>query len=183
MNDFKKRYRRAGSLKGRQRKPFGAIEATASVSVPKMRLSDALSALDLAQAAAIARRVELERAGRSYRLPIPERAAVKKVYREIAELQRNVDTRENRKHLKDALARLRQLQGWDVSGDADGSRRSADALDRARDRLLKPGISLGAASTVPRFHADPGMPGRLIRILGGKKEAGYFIDGEFKLAQ
>ena len=66
---------------------------------------------------------------------------------------------------------------------SEGASQSVEALKRARERLLTPGVTLDIAEDVPRYHADPDVPGRLIRVLRGKRESGYYVDGRFQPVQ
>lgn len=54
------------------------------------------------------------------------------------------------------------------------------ALARAKTKLVKHGVKIKAAKGVPLFHADPELPGQLIRELNGKRERGVFENGKFK---
>lgn len=54
------------------------------------------------------------------------------------------------------------------------------ALARAREALVKRGIKMKVAKGVPIFHADPKLPGQLVRRLDGKSQSGVFVDGKFK---
>jgi hypothetical protein len=74
------------------------------------------------------------------------------------------------------------------AGPADRAelRRNAElggqALERMGEVIVTPGVRLRAARSVPMYHADPKHPGRLIRVLDGRRESGAFVDGEFKPA-
>ena len=57
---------------------------------------------------------------------------------------------------------------------------SAKALERAVNRLARPGIVLEAKENVPFYSADSDNPKILIRTLNGKTERGKFIDGKFQ---
>jgi hypothetical protein len=55
------------------------------------------------------------------------------------------------------------------------------ALKRASKTLVTPGVTMVQKKTVPFFHADPKVPGRVIRVLNGKKASGTFDEnGVFK---
>lgn len=57
------------------------------------------------------------------------------------------------------------------------------ALARARNRILKPGVTISAQPGVPLFSADPKQPEFLIRRLDGKIQRGKFTDGKFQVAK
>lgn len=55
------------------------------------------------------------------------------------------------------------------------------ALKRASKTLATPGVTIVRRKTVPYFHADPKVPGRVIRVLNGKRTSGTFDKaGAFK---
>lgn len=54
-----------------------------------------------------------------------------------------------------------------------------DALARAMAIIITPGVKLKVSKGVPLFHADPARPGRLVRVLDGKRQYGIFVNGEF----
>lgn len=58
-----------------------------------------------------------------------------------------------------------------------------NALNRARERLFKPGVHLNVRRSVPLFSADPSDPEFLIRELNGKTQRGKFIDGQFAVVR
>lgn len=45
--------------------------------------------------------------------------------------------------------------------------------------IVTPGVQLKVPEGVPLYHADPGRPERLVRVLNGKHTYGTFINGEF----
>ncbi|MBY0467581.1 MAG: hypothetical protein K2Q07_01235 [Burkholderiaceae bacterium] len=55
------------------------------------------------------------------------------------------------------------------------------ALARAVPRLVKPGVAVKTAGSVPLFRADPQDPSRLIREVNGKAVTGKFVNGKFKV--
>lgn len=55
------------------------------------------------------------------------------------------------------------------------------AMKNLKAKLIKPGVRVSHAKSVPLFRADPAQPGRLIRTLNGKDERGAFVDGVFKV--
>ncbi|MBI4814766.1 MAG: hypothetical protein HY791_00830 [Deltaproteobacteria bacterium] len=55
------------------------------------------------------------------------------------------------------------------------------ALERVKERILKPGVRIRTAKGVPLFHADPKNPGKLVRVLDGRRERGSFVNGEFQV--
>jgi hypothetical protein len=57
------------------------------------------------------------------------------------------------------------------------------ALERARTKILKPGVTITVHKGVPLYSADPDHPGMLIRKLDGKVQRGRFVDGKFKAAK
>ncbi len=57
------------------------------------------------------------------------------------------------------------------------------ALERARTKILKPGVTITLHKGVPLYSADPDHPGTLIRKLDGKVQRGRFVDGKFKAAK
>jgi hypothetical protein len=56
------------------------------------------------------------------------------------------------------------------------------ALARAATKIVKSGVSLPAAESVPLYRADPRDPARLIRELNGKTSLGVFVAGKFKVS-
>ena len=54
-----------------------------------------------------------------------------------------------------------------------------EALSRAADTIVRPGVKLDIPDGVPVFHADPDRPDLIIRVLNGKREHGLFENGEF----
>lgn len=54
------------------------------------------------------------------------------------------------------------------------------ALERARAKIIKPGVRLAARKDVPLYHVDPNVPDEVIRKLDGKTDRGRFIDGAFQ---
>lgn len=54
------------------------------------------------------------------------------------------------------------------------------ALARASNKISKAGVSLRKSDSVPLYHADPRVPGRVVRELKGKVTAGVFVSGKFK---
>ncbi len=54
-----------------------------------------------------------------------------------------------------------------------------DALNRAVEALVKPGVDLKLRKGVPQFRADTENPKMLIRDLDGAIEKGRIIDGKF----
>jgi hypothetical protein len=57
--------------------------------------------------------------------------------------------------------------------------RSTQALERAGERLIKPGIRLPAKKGVPRYSADENNPGTFIRRLDGEITIGRLQNGQF----
>lgn len=57
------------------------------------------------------------------------------------------------------------------------------AYARALRRMLRPGIDLPQPPDVPYFHADPDIPGRIIRQLNGVTESGTIVNGKFRPAK
>lgn len=51
------------------------------------------------------------------------------------------------------------------------------ALKRARTALAQPGVTLDLAPEIPRYHVD--AQGRLVRVLGEKKQIGKLVNGAF----
>jgi hypothetical protein len=51
---------------------------------------------------------------------------------------------------------------------------------RALRRMLRPGIDIPQPPDVPFFHADPDIPGRIIRKLNGVIESGTIVRGKFR---
>lgn len=58
---------------------------------------------------------------------------------------------------------------------------SSEALERAKFRLIRPGVRLYARKDVPLYSADPDRPGVYIRELNGKIERGVLENGTFKV--
>lgn len=58
---------------------------------------------------------------------------------------------------------------------------STAALQRMRDKLLRPGIRLYPKKGVPLYWADPDRPGHYIRKLDGKIDRGIVEDDVFKV--
>jgi hypothetical protein len=54
------------------------------------------------------------------------------------------------------------------------------ALERATSKMLKPGVVLAQSHGVPVYHADPRVPGRLVRELNGTSQPGTFMNGKFR---
>jgi hypothetical protein len=54
------------------------------------------------------------------------------------------------------------------------------AYARALRRMLRPGIDLPQPPGIPFFHADPDIPGRIIRKLDGITESGNMVRGKFR---
>ncbi|RZT09793.1 hypothetical protein SAMN05216319_1764 [Duganella sp. CF402] len=57
------------------------------------------------------------------------------------------------------------------------------ALGRALRRMLKPGVDIPQPPDIPFFHADPDIPGRIIRKLNGVTESGTIVRGKFRPAK
>jgi hypothetical protein len=57
------------------------------------------------------------------------------------------------------------------------------ALERARTKILRPGVTITVHKGVPLYSADPDHPSTLIRKLDGKVQRGRFVDGKFKAAK
>ncbi|MRW90485.1 hypothetical protein GJ699_10855 [Duganella sp. FT80W] len=57
------------------------------------------------------------------------------------------------------------------------------SLARALRRMLRPGIDLPQPPDIPFFHADPDIPGRIIRKLNGVIESGTIVNGKFRAAK
>lgn len=55
------------------------------------------------------------------------------------------------------------------------------ALARAVTKLVKPGVAVKTANSIPLFRADPQDPSRLIREVNGKVATGRFVNGKFKV--
>lgn len=53
------------------------------------------------------------------------------------------------------------------------------ALKRATEVLIKPGITLALGANIPRFKADTAQPGMLVRELNGTVQRGRIVDGSF----
>lgn len=54
------------------------------------------------------------------------------------------------------------------------------ALSRAINTIIRPGVKIEVTESVPLFHADPTQPGRIVRVLKGKRVSGVFVNGKFK---
>ena len=59
--------------------------------------------------------------------------------------------------------------------------RSTEALARGLKRLLRPGVRLYPKKGVPLFYADEDHPGKIVRMLDGKRDLGVYEDGDFKV--
>ena len=59
--------------------------------------------------------------------------------------------------------------------------RSTEALARGLKRLLRPGVRLYPKRGVPLFFADEDHPGKIVRLLDGKRDLGILEDGDFKV--
>jgi hypothetical protein len=57
-----------------------------------------------------------------------------------------------------------------------------EALKRATEALVRPGVTLKLGADVPRFRADADRPGMLIRELNGKVQRGRIVKGAFVAA-
>ena len=55
------------------------------------------------------------------------------------------------------------------------------ALRKMKRKLTKPGVRLPTKPGVPLFFADPANPRRIVRELDGRRETGFFENGEFKV--
>lgn len=74
----------------------------------------------------------------------------------------------------------------DAPSDEEVARNIAkgqEAFTRGLKALLKPGIKIRPKKGVPLFHADPDNPERLIRVLDGKREKGYFVGRDFQVVE
>ena len=58
---------------------------------------------------------------------------------------------------------------------------STMALERAKKRLMRPGVRLNAKKGVPQYFADVEKPGVFVRKLDGKVERGVIENGKFKV--
>jgi hypothetical protein len=58
---------------------------------------------------------------------------------------------------------------------------SSEALERAKKRLMRPGVRVYARKDVPLYSADPDRPGVYIRELNGKIDKGVLENGTFKV--
>lgn len=58
-----------------------------------------------------------------------------------------------------------------------------DALGRVRDALVKPGVTLGHKSEVPKFRVDAKDPTTLIREVNGRIDRGHIVGGTFVPAE
>jgi hypothetical protein len=56
------------------------------------------------------------------------------------------------------------------------------ALKRVSSKMHKPGVVLAQIKNVPVYHADPNVPGQIVRELNGVAQPGTFINGKFKPA-
>jgi hypothetical protein len=54
------------------------------------------------------------------------------------------------------------------------------ALVRAKTVLIRPGVQVRVDPKIPLYHADPAMPGVLVRTLNGKTTRGRMVAGRFK---
>jgi hypothetical protein len=61
--------------------------------------------------------------------------------------------------------------------------RGAEAFERGLKRLLKPGVKIRPKKGIPLFQSDPDNPERLIRLLDGKREKGFFEGREFRVIE
>jgi hypothetical protein len=57
--------------------------------------------------------------------------------------------------------------------------RSTQALERAGEKLIKPGVHLPEKKGVPRYSADENRPGLFIRRLNGQITTGRLQNGQF----
>lgn len=53
-------------------------------------------------------------------------------------------------------------------------------LARAKDLIIKPGVTLEVVKGVPLYHADPDQPDLLVREIDGKRDRGKFVNGRFR---
>lgn len=58
---------------------------------------------------------------------------------------------------------------------------STKALERMLKRLLRPGVRIHPKRGVPLYFGDEDHPGKIVRLLDGKRELGVLEDGEFKV--
>lgn len=58
-----------------------------------------------------------------------------------------------------------------------------EAFARGLRRLIKPGVKIRSKKGVPLFQADPENPERLIRVLDGRREKGYFVGRDFHVVE
>lgn len=56
-------------------------------------------------------------------------------------------------------------------------RAGQEALERAKTALARSGVTLGLAPDIPKYHVD--AEGRLVRVLGEKKQTGKLVNGKF----
>jgi hypothetical protein len=56
------------------------------------------------------------------------------------------------------------------------------ALNRIKNVLVRPGVTVKLGKDVPLYRADPARPGFLIRTLNGSEQSGKFVGGRFKRA-
>lgn len=59
--------------------------------------------------------------------------------------------------------------------------KGSSALDRLKNRLIRPGVRVYAKKDVPLYFADADQPGIYIRKLNGKLERGILENGAFKV--
>ena len=59
--------------------------------------------------------------------------------------------------------------------------KGSSALDRLKNRLIRPGVRVYAKKDVPLYFADAEQPGIYIRKLNGKLERGILENGAFKV--
>lgn len=59
--------------------------------------------------------------------------------------------------------------------------KGSSALDRLKERLIRPGVRVYAKKDVPLYFADAERPGIYIRKLNGKIERGVLENGTFKV--
>ena len=57
------------------------------------------------------------------------------------------------------------------------------ALRRGAKALITPGVVLDLPPSAPRYHSDPEVAGRLVRVMNGKETVGTFVNGKFKPAK
>lgn len=54
------------------------------------------------------------------------------------------------------------------------------AMAKIRDVISIPGVESTLGKGIPRYHADAQDPDGVVRVLGGKRMRGRFVDGKFK---